>query len=79
MEKVHGKADVVVANIIADVIISMVEQLKDFISQGGVFISSGIIKDRREDVVKKLKDSGFQVEEVNQDGEWVCIVAKRMI
>lgn len=75
MEVVQGKADIVVANIIADIIIFLVDGVKDFIVPGGRFISSGIIKDRKDDVVKKLEESGFKVEEVNIDGEWVCIVA----
>lgn len=76
MEVVEGKADIVVANIIADIIIYLVDGVKDFIAEGGKFISSGIIKDRKDDVVKKLEESGFIVEEVNVDGEWVCIVAR---
>jgi len=76
MEVVEGKADIVVANIIADIIIFLVDGVKDFIAEGGRFISSGIILDRKEDVVKKLEESGFVVEEVNVEGEWVCIVAR---
>ncbi|CAB1240530.1 50S ribosomal protein L11 methyltransferase [Clostridium sp. MT-14] len=79
MEKVHGKADVVVANIIADAIISLTDDVKNFIVPGGIFISSGIIKDRRKDVIEKLRNSGFKIKEVNEDGEWICVVAKRMI
>jgi ribosomal protein L11 methyltransferase len=76
MEVVEGKADIVVANIIADIIIFLVDGVKEFIVPGGRFISSGIIKDRKDDVLKKLEEAGFTIEEVNIDGEWVCIVAK---
>lgn len=76
MEVVDGKADIVIANIIADVIILLTEEVKKFIVSGGLFISSGIIKERKDDVVKKLEECGFKIEEVNVDGEWVCIVAK---
>ncbi|NMM61951.1 50S ribosomal protein L11 methyltransferase [Clostridium sp. P21] len=76
MEVVEGKADIVIANIIADVIIFLTDGVKDFIAPGGRFICSGIINDRKDDVVNKLESSGFNVEEVNVDGEWVCIVAK---
>lgn len=76
MEVVQGKADIVVANIIADVIIFLTDGVKDFIVPGGRFICSGIILDRKDDVVNKLESSGFSIEEVNVDGEWVCIVAK---
>lgn len=76
MEVVEGKADIVVANIIAEIIMILTEDVKKFIKQGGYFISSGIIKDRKEDVMKKLQSCGFNIMEVNEDGEWVCIVAQ---
>ncbi len=76
MEVVKGKADIVIANIIADIIIFLTEGVKDFIVPGGRFISSGIIKERKDDVISKLESCGFNIEEVNIDGEWVCIVAK---
>ncbi|WML35621.1 50S ribosomal protein L11 methyltransferase [Clostridium sp. OS1-26] len=76
MEVVDGKADIVIANIIADVIIFLAEEVKKFIVTGGLFISSGIIRERKDDVVNKLEECGFKIEEVNVDGEWVCIVAK---
>ncbi|GLC32242.1 50S ribosomal protein L11 methyltransferase [Clostridium omnivorum] len=77
MEVVDGKADIVVANIIADVIIFLAEDVKKFIKDNGYFIASGIIRERSQDVVNKLAECGFKVEEVNTLGEWVCIVAKR--
>lgn len=76
MDVVEGKADIVVANIIADVIIFLSEDVKKFIKENGYFISSGIIRERKEDVVNKLNEVGFKVQEVNTLGEWVCIVAR---
>ncbi|ERI90245.1 ribosomal protein L11 methyltransferase [Clostridiales bacterium oral taxon 876 str. F0540] len=76
MEVVSGKAEVVVANIIADVIIFLASDVKKFIEKEGYFICSGIIRERKDDVVNKLKDEGFDIKEVNTLGEWVCIVAK---
>lgn len=76
MEVVDGKANIVVANIIADIIMFLAEDVKKFIVPKGYFISSGIIKDRKDDVVKKLESVGFKIVEVNVDGEWVCIVAE---
>ena len=76
MEIVEGKADIVVANIIADVIIFLSEGVKEFINDGGYFISSGIILARQEDVINKLKSCGFEILEVINDGEWACIVSK---
>ncbi|WP_454053562.1 50S ribosomal protein L11 methyltransferase [Clostridium sp. Marseille-Q7071] len=76
MEVVEGKADIVAANIIADVIIFLAEDVKEFIKREGYFISSGIILSRQEDVINKLKSCGFEILEVINDGEWACIVSK---
>ncbi|MHC1683484.1 MAG: 50S ribosomal protein L11 methyltransferase [Clostridiaceae bacterium] len=77
MEVVEGKADVVVANIIADVIMFLTPQLRDYINENGIFISSGIIKDKKDEVIKTLIENGFEPIEVNNQGEWICIVAKK--
>ena len=76
MDVVKGKANIVVANIIADIIIFLAEDVKTFMEKGAYFISSGIIKDRKDDVVKKLESCGLEIVEVNTDGEWVCVVSK---
>lgn len=75
MDVVKGKANIVVANIIADVIMFLCEDVKKFLAPSGYFISSGIILARREDVTNRLKEVGFNIVEVNTEGEWVCIVA----
>lgn len=75
MDVIHGKADIVVANIIADIILFLCEDVKSFLKPGGVFISSGIILDRRAEVEEKLKTVGYKILEVKNEGEWVCIVA----
>lgn len=76
VEVIDGKADIVVANIIAEIICILTEDVKRVIKEGGYFITSGIIHDRVEMVTNKLEDTGFEVLEVNKDGEWNCIVAK---
>lgn len=75
MEVVKGKADIVVANIIADIIIYLANHVKGYLKESGVFICSGIILERREDVIKKLEENGFFIKEVLEEGEWVCIIA----
>ncbi|WP_333887062.1 50S ribosomal protein L11 methyltransferase [Clostridium sp.] len=75
MEDVHGKADIIVINIIADVILSLTEEVKKFLALQGVFICSGIIIDRKEEVAENLRNNGFFIKEINKDGEWVCIVS----
>lgn len=76
LDVVEGKADLVVANIIAEIICILVDDVKKVLNQGGLFITSGIIHDRREMVKEKLEQEGFEVTEVNIDGEWNCIVGK---
>lgn len=76
LDVVSGKADIVVANIIAEVICILTEDVKKAINKGGLFITSGIIHDRVEMVSNKLTESGFQIIHVEKDGEWNCITAR---
>lgn len=76
VEVINGKADIVVANILAEIVCILTDDVKRVLKDGGYFISSGIIHDRVEMVVNKLEESGFEVLEKNKDGEWNCIVAK---
>ncbi|SHI70911.1 50S ribosomal protein L11 methyltransferase [Lutispora thermophila] len=71
------KADLIVANIIADIIISFTPQAINFLKDDGIFISSGIILDRQDDVVNALKEHQFSILEISQMGEWCAIAAKR--
>ena len=67
------KYDVVEANIVADVIIALTEKIPEYIKKGGIFISSGIIVERLDDV---LDAAGFEVLEVNRDKGWAAIASK---
>lgn len=76
VEVIDGKADIVVANILAEIICILTDDVKRVLKEGGVFITSGIIHDRVDMVCEKLEETGFEVVEKNRDGEWNCIVAK---
>ncbi len=76
VEVIDGKADIVVANILAEIICILTDDVKRVLKDGGVFITSGIIHDRVDMVCEKLESTGFEVIEKNRDGEWNCIVAK---
>lgn len=76
VEVIDGKADIVVANILAEIIYILTDDVKRVLKDGGVFITSGIIHDRVDMVCEKLEATGFEVMEKNRDGEWNCIVAK---
>ncbi len=73
LDVVSEKADVVIANIIADIIISFSDDVEKFMKPNAVFISSGIIKDRKEDVLDKFLKKGFKVLELLEEGEWCAI------
>lgn len=76
IDVVHGKADIVVANIIADVILTLADDVKKCLNKGGYFISSGILKDRKDEVAEKISESGFEIVEINEDGEWAAVIAR---
>jgi ribosomal protein L11 methyltransferase len=73
---IEEKADVIVANIIADIIAKLSENIADFMKEGAYFISSGIINDKKDFVISKLKENNFDIIEEKNDGEWNCIVSK---
>lgn len=77
LDVVSEKADLIVANIIADIIISFTEDAWKALHPKGIFISSGIIKDRKEEVLSKISSSGFEVIEILELGEWCAIAAER--
>ena len=76
-EKYSGKKyDVVEANIVADVIIALTDKIPQYIKDGGVFISSGIIVERLDDVLEALKGHGFEVLEVKKKKGWSAIASR---
>jgi len=72
----RNKADIIVANIIADVIVALSEKVPGYLKRGGLFITSGIIKERADDVIKACKDNGLALREKTEAGEWVAMVFK---
>lgn len=75
LQNTQEKADVVVANIMADVIIILVDDILRVLKTGGLFITSGIIQDRTEEVQLKIESAGFEIIEITKNGEWVSIAA----
>ncbi len=76
LEQREEKADVIVANIIADVICYLCGPAKKHLLPGGVFICSGIIREREEDVQRALASAGYTVINRLAKGEWVCLAAR---
>ncbi len=75
-EIAKDKYDVVVANIVADVIIALAPKAKEYMKDGGVFITSGIIEDRIDDVKEALEKCGFKIESIKQRKDWASIVCR---
>lgn len=69
--------EIVVANILADVIIPMAPVIPARLKTGGYFITSGIIDFKEEAVKKAIEAAGLAVVEVNRQGEWVNITARK--
>ena len=72
-----GKYDIVVANILADVLIPLTPVVAKHLKSDGVYITSGIINDKEEDVKKAIIKAGMSVDEITYQGEWVSITARK--
>ena len=77
LDTVKEPADVVVANILAEIIMTFTDDAFSIVKPGGYFVTSGIIGAKKEDVKNALIASGFVIEEVLMMEDWVAIIAKR--
>lgn len=69
--------DIVIANILAHIIDKMIDDAFETLKFGGLFIASGIITKRRDDIIQHMKAAGFDIVEVLEDNGWVSIMAKK--
>jgi len=75
-DKVSGKYNIVCANIVADVIIKLLPDVGQFMTEDGMLIVSGIIDVRKEDVLAAVKENGFSVTAVAYKDNWCAFVLK---
>ena len=68
--------DLVLSNIVSDVIIPLSRYVRDFLAPGGIWISSGIIEGRQDEVRAAIEQAGFTVLEHRQEEEWHAFMAK---
>lgn len=73
----YGKYDIVAANILAEVLIPLTPVIIHQLKPGGIYITSGIIEDKEQAVVDAVKAAGLEVLEVNHQGEWVNVTARK--
>lgn len=76
LDVVKGRADLIVSNIIAEIIVDEIKNLKNHMEKGGIFITSGIIKERRQMVIHALKANGFEIIDELEKNNWVAIVGR---
>lgn len=76
-DQASGTYQIVTANIVANAIISLAPAVPGLLAEGGVFIASGIIDTRRDEVAAALQAAGLAVRELHEKRGWVCIVCAK--
>ncbi len=77
LDAIKEPGDVVVANILAEIIISFTDDAYKVVKPGGHYITSGIISAKKNDVKDALEASGFVIEDVMMMEDWVTIISKK--
>lgn len=71
------KADIVMANILAEIILLLIEDAWRVLKPNGLFITSGIIDSKKDTVLEQLLAQGFEIEQVQQMKDWFAIIARK--
>lgn len=77
LKNVDEMYDIVIANILAHVIEMMISDAYEVLNPGGYFISSGIIVEKKDDILHQLKEAKFTVLEILEDNGWISILAQK--
>ncbi|MGG0716433.1 50S ribosomal protein L11 methyltransferase [Robertmurraya massiliosenegalensis] len=78
LDGIEGPVDVVVANILAEVIVRFTDDAARIVKQGGYFITSGIILQKKQEVKDAILKSGFEIVETIQMEDWIAFIAKKI-
>ena len=76
-DKVSGKYNVIVANIVADIIMQFNEEVSEFLEDGGIYITGGIIDIRKDEVVRSFEQNGFEIIANYEEKGWNVFVCRR--
>ena len=76
-DKASGQYQIITANIVANAIMALAPAVPGLMAEGGVFIASGIIDTRKEEVIAALQAAGLKVQEVKEKRGWECIVCTK--
>src|SRR5690625_817824 len=79
LNQVQISANIIVSNILAEIIVKFVQDAWDNLNENGYFITSGIILKKKQMVIDELQKTGFKIIEINDQDEWICIVAQKVI
>ncbi len=74
---VEGQYPIVVANIVADVILTLLKDLHQVLLPGGLFIASGIIDDRKDELIAAIEKAGLIIENIEEERGWVAITSRK--
>ncbi len=75
-DKVTGKYNVIVANIVADIIMDFNKEVGHFLDKDGVYITGGIIDSRKDEVIYSFEQNGFKIIENFEEKGWNVFVCK---
>ena len=76
-DKVSGKYNVVVANIVADIIMEFNKEVGKYLENDGIYITGGIIESREDEVLLSFAQNGFEVKERFEEKGWLVFVVKK--
>ena len=68
--------DVCVANIVAEIILRMLPDIKEYLTTGAPIILSGIVKEREDDIKNAAISLGYSVERIERENDWVAMMIK---
>ena len=77
LQSFTGKADLIIANIIADIVIRLFDELDAHLAEGGHLLASGIIDERVADVTEAALSHGFAIDKVIEESGWAAMVISR--
>lgn len=77
VDRTGGTYDIITANIVADIIIRMSPDIGELMHDGTILVTSGIITERRDEVVDALTKNGLEIVEVREDNGWCAVVVTK--
>ncbi|MGM7721066.1 50S ribosomal protein L11 methyltransferase [Metabacillus sp. Hm71] len=77
LDGIEGPTDLIVSNILAEIIVRFIDKAYDVLKQGGTFITSGIIQNKKQEVKDALQKAGFIIEETMVMEDWVAFIARK--